>query len=125
MPTLFLVIRRCAVCGLEEMDARGWLAAVVTCDRIALRHANEMEEDCSSELHFCCESHAMKFMNAWLFCEATPEGNRHDRFVALPRTDEFRLSCRDAAIEVSLCTALEAFWEEGIQNSRLGALGNA
>ncbi len=124
MPTL-LAIRRCAVCGLEEMDPSGWLAAVVTCDRIALRHAGEMEEVCSSELHFCCQSHATKFTNAWLFCEAAPGGDRDDRSVALPRTDEFRLSCRDAAIEVSLCTALEAFWEEGIQNSRIGALGNA
>ncbi len=122
MPSPFSITRRCAVCSAKGTELSHWFTADISCDRIALRHAGESQEPGSSEVHFCSEEHVGQFLIAWLLCEGERDGNQPGPITVLPRSDEFRLSTADAAAELSLSMAIQAFWEEGVRGLEEGTL---
>lgn len=111
MSRMSWLARRCAVCGMKGTEMQPRFAADVSCDEIVLRHVGESQEPESSGICFCSEEHASQFLVRWLFCERQSGGNGFDRVANLLRTD-FHLSTSDAAVELSLCMALQTFWEE-------------
>ncbi len=122
MPPLYSISHRCAVCGARATDLSQWFTGDISGDRIALRQAGESQEPGSSEVHFCSEDHAGQFLVAWLLCEGECNGNQAGPITVLPRSDEFRLTRADAAVELSLSMAIQKFWEEGIRGLEDGIL---
>lgn len=102
-------IRKCAVCSVMAPESMIWFKADVSTGRMLLSHAGDPQEHSSSELYFCCEDHAGQFLVTWLLCDES----RAD--TALPRSNDFHLRFKDAAMEFSLSMAIQAFWEEGVR----------
>jgi len=121
MRTEFSTLCRCAVCGVRPFELSEWFTADISCDRIVLRHAGESSGSSPAQLYFCGEAHAGQFLGAWLFCESQAGETQPDPLTALPRSDNFRLTTADPAIELSLSLAIEVFWEESVHDVAMGA----